>query len=147
MLNCFVIIIIIFLVGQLSFVAICSHTVGEVDRFFLPQVPPVLLPCCAGFRRDACSLPLVPSPLLYPGILLSIHSSCHSSIHLLLQMGPPSDWVKWVQRSSISIMLLGFPALRGYILYQVRRSVRVGLWFVWGQFSSCGLFLCFYIRL
>lgn len=66
-----------FLVGQLIFLAICPHNVGEVDRFFLPQVPPVLLLCCAGFRRDACSLPLVPSP---PS--LSWHPLVHSFIHL-----------------------------------------------------------------
>lgn len=79
--------LIFFVVGQLI-VLLTIHYAYASSRSrtprLPPQVPPALLPCCAGsvVSGETCSLPFVPLPLsfLYPGILSSVHSSFRRSI-------------------------------------------------------------------
>lgn len=64
-------------VGQLIFFlshSICNVSSQSRTTFFPSCIAAVL---CWFLRRDACLLPFVPLPLLYHGILLSIHSSFH----------------------------------------------------------------------
>lgn len=61
-----------------DFLSHSLHNASSRSRRSWPLFPScVAAALCWFLRRDACSLPFVPLPLLYPGILLSIHSSFH----------------------------------------------------------------------
>lgn len=74
--------LLFFLVGQLSFVAICSHTVGEVDRFFSSSGSSCVTAVLCWFQERcllAATCPLTPSlswhPLVHSFIFPFIHPS------------------------------------------------------------------------